>query len=381
MIDYIRELVNKLNHYTDLYNQGKPEITDEEWDKLYFELQDLETHYGIVYAASPTQSIRPDIVPELKEEILPYKMLSLAKTKSFDELNSFIGNNAYCLMPKLDGLSCELVYQNGKLQAGYTRGDGVTGSDITHCAKVIGNLPQEIPYKGELVVCGEVICRTDVFEKYFADNYANERNFASGALKLLDANESAKRKLSFVAWELCGQDSWFGTLPSKFDFLWDQGFEIVPYLTNELKIDNLKEIAKTIYHYPIDGLVVKYSDCSIYAELGETAHSPNWAMAYKFYDEAFETTLLDIEWSMGGRNGQITPVAIFEPIEFPDATVERASLHNVSIMKDTFGGMPFKGQRIKVAKMNEIIPAIVNAQNEKGEWINELKTKISPMEN
>lgn len=370
MIDNMKELIRALNYYTDLYNKGTPKITDKQWDDMYFELVELEKQYGIFYPDSPTQSIRADVVSELREADLPHKMLSLSKTKSLDELKDFIGDKQYCLMPKLDGLSCELVYRDGKLQAGYTRGNGVRGSDITHCARVIGNLPQEIPYKGELVVCGEVICRTNIFEKYFADDYANERNFASGALKLLDANESAKRKLSFVAWELCGQDSWFRTLSNKFDFLWDQGFEVVPYLENELKIDDLKELSRTTFYYPIDGLVVKYNDCSLYADLGETAHSPNWAKAYKFYDEEYETTLVDIEWSMGGRNGQIVPIAIFEPVQFNDAECMRASLHNISIMKDTFGGMPFKGQKIKVAKMNEIIPQVMNAQNEKGEWVN-----------
>lgn len=369
-INRIHELIEELNYHTDLYNQGKPQITDKQWDDLYFELVDLESRLGIHYPNSPTQTIRADVVPELQEAELPQKMLSLSKTKSVDELKSFIGDKDYCTMLKLDGLSCELVYQDGKLQAGYTRGNGTRGSDITHCAKVISNLPQEIPYKGELIVCGEVICKTNVFKENFANDYANERNFASGSLKLLDAKESEKRKLSFVAWELQGQDNWFRTLSYKLQFLYDQGFEVVPYFKNYLEIDELKQLAKSLC-YPIDGLVIKYDDCSLYSELGETAHSPNWAMALKFYDEEYETTLINIEWSMGGRNGQIVPIAIFEPVRFPDAECTRASLHNISIMKDTFGGMPFKGQKIKVMKANEIIPQVVDAQNEKGEWINE----------
>lgn len=381
MIRYIRELVNKLNHYTDLYNQGKPEITDEEWDKLYFELQDLEIHYGITYADSPTQSIRPEVIPELKEEILPYKMLSLAKTKSLDEVNSFIGGKPYVCSLKLDGLSCELVYRDGKLKEAYTRGNGFSGSSVIHSARVIANIPQAIPYVGELVVCGEVLCKYSDFEAFSAD-YANPRNFASGSLKLLDANECKKRKLSFIAWELVGQDDWFVTYSNKINFLIDQGFEVVPHFLSMVDLDEKNifdmKVEAVGESLPIDGLVIKYDNCSDGA--GETAHHRNNAMAMKFYDEVFETTLLDIEWGIG-RDNRLTPVAIFEPVEFPDAAVERASLHNISIMKDIFDSMPFKGQRIRVIKSNEIIPQIIDAQNEKGEWINELKTKVSPMEN
>lgn len=378
----LRELINKLNYYTDLYNQGKPKITDEEWDKLYFKLQDLEIHYGITYADSPTQSIRPEVIPELKEEILPYKMLSLAKTKSLNEVNNFIDGKPYVYSLKLDGLSCELVYRNGELKEAYTRGDGFSGSSVIHSARVIANIPQTIPYYGELIVCGEVLCKYSDFNAFSAD-YANPRNFASGSLKLLDANECKKRKLSFIAWELVGQDDWFVTYSNKIDFLIDQGFEVVPASFgfgnvpfSEDNVQNMKKRAIT-QSLPIDGLVIKYDHCA--DGVGETAHHRSNAIAYKFYDEAFETSLLDIEWTMG-RDNRLTPVAIFKPIEFPDSTVERASLHNISIIKDIFGGMPFKGQKIKVAKMNEIIPQVIDAQNEKGEWINELKTEISPVE-
>lgn len=378
----IRDLVNKLNYYTDLYNQGKPKITDEEWDKLYFELQKLEKHYGLVYADSPTQSIRPDVVSGLEECVLPKKMLSLAKTKSLDEINDFIGKEPYVCSLKLDGLSCELVYRDGKLVSAFTRGNGVSGSNVTHSARVVANIPQTIPYKGELIVCGEVICKYNDFEVFSAD-YANPRNFASGSLKLLDANECKKRKLSFIAWELLGRDDIFSTYSRKLMYLSDNGFEVVPHSANKTALTDeailsMKAIAKDGF-FPIDGLVIKYDNCSLYPQLGETATFPNYAKAFKFYDEAYETELLDIEWTMG-RDNRLTPIAVFKPVKFPDSICERASLHNVSIMKDTFGEMPFKGQRIKIAKMNEIIPQITDAQNEKGEWINEFKTKISSME-
>lgn len=383
MREFIRELIDKLNYYTDLYNQGKPEITDRQWDKLYFELQDLESHSGIIYADSPTQSIRPEVIPELKEEILPYKMLSLTKTKSLDEINNFINSKPYICSLKLDGLSCELVYRNGQLKESFTRGNGFSGSSVIHTARVIGNLPQNIPYKGELVVCGEVLCKYSDFETFSAE-YANPRNFASGSLKLLDANESKKRKLSFFAWEIVGQDDWFKTYSNKLTFLKDQGFEVVPYFfsegiaLSEEDIVGSRETAKT-QSLPIDGLVIKFDNCECYPSLGETAHSPNWAKSFKFYDDSYETKLLDIEWQLG-RSGQITPVAIFESVNTGDSIIERASLHNISIIKDIFDGMPFKGQNIKIIKANDVIPQIIDAQNEKGEWINELKTKISTME-
>lgn len=372
----MRELIDILNYHTDLYNQGKPQITDKQWDDMFFELRDLEVRSGIVYPNSPSQTIREDKVEGLKEQNLLYRMLSLAKTKSLADVASFIAAKSYVMSLKLDGLSCQLVYRDGKLESATTRGNGHIGSDVLHNARVIHNIPKRIPYQGCLIVCGEVVCKYKDFEPFSA-NYSNPRNFASGSLKLLDAKESRKRNLSFVAWDLAGQDDWFKTLSAKFDFLLDMGFEVVPHKL-QMVAPTKKEIAdmrfEAIGVYPIDGIVIKYDNCA--DGQGETAHHPNNAISYKFYDDEYETTLIDIEWGMG-RNGQITPVAIFEPIAFPDSIVERASLHNISIMKDIFDGLPFKNQKIKVVKANEIIPQVIDARNEKGEWINEIKTKIS----
>lgn len=377
----MRKLIETLNYHTDLYNKGCPILTDKAWDDMYFELQELEKETGIVYPDSPTQRVRKEIAAGLQEEILSYKMLSLAKTKSLDEINSFFKGKEYIAMLKLDGLSLQLRYSGGGLAQAITRGDGYVGSDVTHNAKVIKNIPQKINYKEDLIVCGEVICKTDDFVE-FADKFANSRNFASGSLKLLDANECARRNLSFVAWDIQGQENKFETLKEKLDFLSTIGFETVAYAVGAQIITD-KEVLEAKWFarewgYPIDGLVFKINDCANYTSLGETSHSPLGALAFKFYDEVFETTLIDIEWSMGGRNGQIIPVAIFEPVEFDDAVCERASLHNISVIKDIFNGMPFREQKIKVAKVNQIIPQLVDAMDEKGEWINE--TKVSGLE-
>lgn len=369
----MRKLIETLNYHTSLYNKGCPILTDKAWDDMYFELQELEKKTGIIYPDSPTQSIHAEVIEGLQEEILPHKMLSLAKTKGLDEINAFFKGKEYIAMLKLDGLSLQLHYAGGALIQAITRGNGFSGSDVSHNARVIKNVPQHISFEDDLIVCGEVICKDDDFTP-FAQEFANSRNFASGSLKLLNAKECAKRNLSFVAWELQGRDDEFKTLEEKLSFLSSIGFEAVAYAVGkqaitEKEVNEAKWFAKE-WGYPIDGLVFKINNCEDFVSFGETAHSPLGALAYKFYDEVFETTLLDIEWSMGGRNGQIIPVAIFEPVEFIDAVCTKATLHNISVMKKTFGGMPFKGQKIKVAKINQIIPQVVDAMNEKGEWVN-----------
>ena len=230
-------------------------------------------------------------------------MLSLDKTKDIEEIKSFIGSKAWIAMLKLDGLTCRLTYENGQLVRAETRGDGIEGEDITHNARALPSIPQIIPYKDTLVVDGEVICDLNAFEQ-FKGEYANARNFAAGSIRLLDSKECAKRRLTFVAWDIIyGASS--GYLSERLDDLRDMTFTVVPYCTNRIydifeasTIDLLREINNE-YCYPIDGIVVKYDDCYFYYAAGRTEHHFRGGMAYKFYDEEYETTLEDIEWTMG----------------------------------------------------------------------------------
>lgn len=360
----MQELVDKLNYHTKLYDEGKPDITDSEWDTMYFELQEMERATGIYLPDSPTQKVIYQVVNELQKVKHNHPMLSLAKTKSIDEMNTFIGNKDFITMLKMDGLTCSLGYKNGILVSAETRGNGIEGEDILHNIMVVKNVPRRIGCKEDMTIDGEIICTYDNFEE-FKNEYANPRNFASGSIRLLDSEESAKRNLSFVAWDIVDYP-YFTRLNNKLSFILSLGFEVVPFSImeksfNETIIEDFKEIAKT-NGYPIDGLVVKYNKVEEYEACGRTDHHFKGGMAFKFHDEEYETYLKDIEWTMG-RTGVLTPVAIFEPVDTGDSIIERASLHNVSVMKDLLW-RPYKGQSLMVCKMNDIIPQVVSAGRE-----------------
>lgn len=371
----IRQLIDTLNYYTQKYDGGKPEISDKEWDDLYFELKLKEDETGIIYPDSPTQKIYFEKVSELKKATHSHLMLSLDKTKDIDEVSNFIKGHTWIAMGKMDGLTCSLRYVNGELVSAETRGDGAVGEDITHNAKVISSIPQKISYKGEFVVDGEIICTYEDFEP-FKDIYKNPRNFASGSIRLLDSQECKNRHLTFVAWDsFCDNkiyEKYFTvyniniTLSLKLQVLQELGFIVVPHIDEyeTSSIENaISQIKKDCTIYPIDGVVFKYNNLDEYNEAGRTDHHFKGGLAYKFYDETYPTRLKTIQWTMG-RTGVLTPVAIFDPIDIDGSTVERASLHNVSVMRELLGEKPFQGQKLKVAKMNMIIPQIVWAERD-----------------
>lgn len=272
-------------------------------------------------------------------------------------------------MAKMDGLTCSIKYINGQLVSAETRGNGIVGEDITHNIKFVKGVPLTIPCLAEeFIVDGEVICTYNDFE-LFSTEYANPRNFASGSIRLLDSKESANRHLTFVAWDIIKGSS-YDKLSNKLISLNELGFIFVPNIPLMKDMIDIKHIQHVIYlikdiakefKYPIDGLVFKYDNCEYYQSLGATEHHFRGGLAFKFYDEEYESQLKDIEWSMG-KTGQLTPVAVFEPIDTGDSIIERASLHNLNIMKQVLGEHPYKGQKIWVCKQNQIIPQIVKAE-------------------
>ena len=371
-LDRVRFLVMALNAYTKDYESGNPKITDEEWDNMYFELQELEKETGLILSNSPTQSISYEIVNSLAKREHNHKMLSLDKTKSLDEVASFIGNKEYLAMLKMDGLTCSLTYRNGELVSAETRGNGLVGEDILHNARVISSIPKKIPCLTEITIDGEIVCTYTDFDK-FSNEYKNPRNFAAGSIRLLDAKECANRKLRFVAWDVI-TPMYFNngkeySVSEKLNYIFQFGFTTVPYVgAPAYDADgNVVDMGDIVEHltyqakelsFPIDGIVFKFNNCSYGRSLGETTHHFKNALAYKFYDETYWSRLLDIEWTMG-RTGVLTPVAIFEPIDVDGSTVERASLHNCSIMSELFGPLgPHKYQEVEVFKANMIIPQI-----------------------
>lgn len=355
----IEYLVAELNRYTELYDKGTPEISDKEWDDMYFELTALEHERGYILPNSPTQKVSYTVVNELQKVKHNHPMLSLDKTKDIEEIKSFVGNKDWIAMLKMDGLTCSLLYENGRLVRAETRGDGEIGEDITHNAMVIPSIPKRIPYTDRLVVDGEIVCKLNDF-KEFEGEYKNSRNFASGSIRLLDSNECAKRKLTFIAWDAigdCHYKKYDGTLWSKLCMLDDFGFDIVPLREAELNLEDsvicLREIAD-LYNYPIDGLVFKWNDCKEYESAGKTGHHFRGGLAYKFYDELYETKLTEVEWTMG-KTGVLTPTAVFETVQIDGCDISRASLHNISIIKKL--GLT-NNCTVKISKRNEIIPQV-----------------------
>lgn len=359
----IRKLIDFLNYHTKLYDEGTPVISDKEWDDKYFELLHLEEISNIRYPDSPTQKVIYSSVSKLKKVKHNHSMLSLDKTKDINDIIKFLGKQPTIAMCKMDGLTCSLRYINGQLYSAETRGNGIEGEDVLHNALVIKNIPKKIPYEEELIVDGEIICDYTSFEE-FKEEYKNPRNFAAGSIRLLNSKECEKRRLSFIAWDVIKGLSYLTYLSSKFIQLENFGFSIVPYILyenpNEM-VQKIKEKA-TEKGYPIDGAVFKFNDTEYGATLGETAHHKRNAIAYKFYDEKYTSSLKDIEWSIG-RTGILSPIAIFEPIDIDGTTVERASLHNITIMKTLWNKPWRKGLTVTVFKANAIIPQISKVED------------------
>ena len=362
----IKELVEKLNYYTKLYDEGRPEISDKEWDDMYFELQKIERESGIYLEDSPTQRINFQVVNKLNKVEHNHPMLSLDKTKDINEIQKFIYYNDYIAMAKMDGLTCSLKYVNGKLVSAETRGNGLIGEDILHNALQVKNIPKRIDFQDELIVDGEIICTYENF-KEFESEYKNPRNFASGSIRLLDSKESSMRRLSFIAWDCISGLEGVEKLSTKLLKLNVLGFTVVPFMAGEYSIDDTISTIQSIAQeagYPIDGIVYKYDIISEYEAAGKTDHHFKGGLAYKFYDEEYETILRDVEWTMG-RTGVLTPVALLEPINIDGSEVSRASLHNISIMDEL--GIRYQDTKVMVYKANMIIPQISKALPYEGE--------------
>ena len=371
-IENYQKLINNMALWQKAYDEGHPIISDQQWDEYYFELISMEAGLGGASPESPTQKIIYDVKSELQKVEHNHPMLSLDKTKDLSEIVSFITEHDWICMAKMDGLTCSLTYRGGRLVRAETRGNGVIGEDITYNAYVIPSIPKTIPIKEECVIDGEVICTYENF-KAFENDYSNPRNFAAGSIRLLDNKECEKRNLTFVAWDwIKGWEADTYTLEinmlsNKLFLLKEIGFTVVPWAREGIEYgSNLDDRMKIVQGYaqkegyPIDGLVFKYNNCEEYEAAGRTEHHFRGGLAYKFYDELYETTLEDIDWSMG-RTGVLTPVAIFKEIEIDGAKVSRASLHNIGIMNELLG-QPFFGQKLRIFRANQIIPQVYDAE-------------------
>lgn len=377
-LERIKQLIKDLNNASYAYYNQIPIMPDYEWDKMYDELINLEEETGIVLSNSPTHNVGYSVADELKEVEHNHPMLSLDKTKSVDELIEFIGNNDCFLSVKADGLTTSLRYINGKLIGAETRGNGVRGIECLQNVLTMKNVPKEIPYKDELIIDGETIIGWDTFreinDKLSEDKkYKHPRNLVSGSLQLLDSKEAASRNMRFVAWRVI--KGFEHKTPSRdLCKAKEIGFEIIPfvklskeYTWSKEELENILDDIRT-YAYedniPYDGAVMAVDDYKIANSMGRTDKFFRHSMAYKYEDELFETVLIDIEWNTS-KTGLINPVAIFQPVDLNGAITTRATLHNITYIKDMMLGI---GDRIRVYRSNMVIPKVHDSIDKSGNF-------------
>ena len=372
----MRELIDKLNEANKAYYAEDREImSNYEYDALYDELVKLEESTGITMSDSPTVNVGYSSVDELPKERHDKPMLSLGKTKDREELKSWLGDKEGLLSFKLDGLTIVLTYEEGRLKKAVTRGNGEVGEVITANAMVFKNVPHKISYKGRLILRGEAVIKYSDFEKINSEiedadaKYKNPRNLCSGSVRQLNNEITAKRNVYLYAFSLveAADEDFNNSIECQFNFLKKQGFDVVHYVrvdsSNILEeIENYSKLV-TEYDIPSDGLVLTYDDIAYGESLGRTAKFPRNSIAFKWQDEIRETVLRQIEWSPS-RTGLINPVAIFDPVELEGTTVSRASVHNVSIVRELKLGI---GDHITVYKANMIIPQIAKNLTQSGD--------------
>ena len=378
-IEKIKELTKKLNAASEAYYKNDIEIMSNfEYDRLYDELVELENETGITLNDSPTVKVGYETVQQLPKEAHEKRMLSLDKTKSIAELKVWLGNQKGLLSWKIDGLTVVLTYEGGELVKAVTRGNGEIGEVITNNAKTFKNLPKRIPFKGELVIRGEAFIKYSDFDKInqkipeFDAKYKNPRNLCSGSVRQLNSEITAHRNVNFDCFSLEKaeykkildeefvnlDEIWKNSKKNQLSWLEKMGFQVVEY--KEVTTDDIEDTVKNFseriaeYDVPSDGLVLIYDDIAYGDSLGSTAKFPRNSIAFKWKDDMMETVLEEIIWSPS-RTGLINPIARFNPVELEGTVVSRASVHNVSILKE----LNLKvGDRIKVYKANMIIPQI-----------------------
>ena len=366
MTERIKFLVEKLNEAAKAYYQEDREImSNQEYDALYDELAELEEKTGMILGNSPTQKVGYTVLSNLVKVKHESPILSLDKTKETAKLESFLGEKEGILSWKLDGLTIVLTYRNGVLEQAVTRGNGEIGEDVTHNAKVFSNLPVSIPFKGELVLRGEGVIPYSEFYRINEalgeeEQYKNPRNLCSGTVRQLNSEVAAKRNVKFFAFTLVSAEGReiSDRKSENMDWLASLGFDVVEHVmvTAETVAAEVENFRNRIEDNDIasDGLVMTFDSISYSQSLGRTAKFPKDSIAFKWADEMAETTLREIEWNTS-RTGLMNPVAIFDPVDLEGSTVSRASVHNVSILKELCLSI---GDKIKVYKSNMIIPQI-----------------------
>ena len=360
-LDIMKGLVSILNEASDrYYNSGSPIMTDAQFDARLADLKQLEEETGFVFANSPTQNVGYKVLTELNEVAHNHPMLSLDKCHTVEGLIKFANNKELVASIKLDGLTVSLAYKDGVLVSAETRGNGHVGSDITEHIKQFKNIPLKINKTGTYIIDGEAIITDEDFAEINKNGeYKNSRNLAAGTLSVLDTSLVAKRRLRFYAWDVI--EGGGNSLNDNLAEARVLGFDVVPFWSaNDLNPKKIQGTLDYIFDFaeeeglPCDGIVFKFKDIEYGKSLGATSHHFRNGIAYKAKDEVYETKLIDVEFTMG-KTGVLTPTAVFEPVEIDGTTVERASLHNISILRDFNLCI---GDTIEVYKANQIIPQV-----------------------
>lgn len=359
----VRELTNQLHKASiAYYKYDNPIMSDKQYDELYDELEKLENESGIVLANSPTHYVQGYVLDELKKVKHTKPMLSAKKTKDSNEIKAFLKDYDWYCSYKMDGLTLVVRYnENGEFVQGITRGtDGIIGEDVTEQCRFIKNLPMKIPCSQPLELRGECVISYGEFNrinKEVLEPFKHPRGLAGGTLRTLDLSIVRDRNLAFIVFELVSP-----TLTHKLeglDALDKMGFETVQRCKPKNKETGVEDCIEAMQpefcKYPVDGLIFELNNTELSKSLGATSHHENCRMALKWEDETYPTTLKYVDWTMG-KFGTLTPTAVFEPVEIDGSIVERASLHNISVMKDL--GIKTSGQTVYVYKSNMIIPQI-----------------------
>jgi len=380
-IEKLREKINYHNHR--YYVLANPVVSDAEYDALMKRLADLEKEFpDLVTPDSPTQRVGGQPLEGFEQVRHEERMMSLDNTYSEDDLREFdrrvrqaVGDQVYVVQQKIDGVAVSLRYEDGVFVRGVTRGDGLTGDDITANLRTVKWIPLKLlegPLsKGVLIVRGEVYMPKEEFERINKerdeqglDVFANPRNCTAGSLKLLDSRKVAKRKLAFMTHSPLRPEGWKSD--SLYDLLEAVKQAGIPIIPNMCCCENLDEVIEYIEDweekrhdvgYAVDGVVIKVDSISAQAELGHTAKSPRWSVAYKYQPEQATTKLLDIQLSVS-RTGSVNPVAILDPVFISGTTVSRAGLFNENEIKRKDLRI---GDWVLVEKGGEIIPQVLKS--------------------
>ena len=363
-LERMKELIQILTE-ADIayYRDSRPIMTDFDYDRLFDELEGLERDTGLILSNSPTQKVSGEILEELTPVRHSRPMLSADKTKSVEDMVKFADKKPVVLSWKLDGLTLVLRYENGELKQAITRGrEGIIGEDVTHTVKTFINVPLTIPTKDTFEVRGEGVISWANFKKInlsLTEPYSHPRNLASGSVRMLDANESGKRYLEFLGFDLISDSIETHSKIGQLEFLARNGFDVVPHVFADNYND--EDIRKMIddfnpaeFDYPVDGLIMEYDDVNYGKSLGSTGHHENRLLALKWEDQLFETKFLGVELATT-RTGMVSITGILEPVEIDGTVVSRAYLHNLDIFNSFKFGI---GDTVKVYKANMIIPQI-----------------------